>query len=188
MAMTMWAEFWTWLQGLSGGAAAFVGSVTGSSLGLLALVVGALYNAHLNRERDDRLRREERRGIAVAIKAELMGTIRTLDGNSKTWEGVLAGHFAIPDVSHSIKVMPRVVEKLGLFDVETARQVMDAYSIIDQYLDRLISLGAANLTTVPEHRRAVVLPADKARAAIYLNGTTADVIREGIAAIDKYAR
>jgi hypothetical protein len=62
---------WHWLEELSGGAAGFVGSVTGSSLGLVALLIGAMVNAHLNRRRDDRLRRDQTRSFAVALKSEL---------------------------------------------------------------------------------------------------------------------
>jgi hypothetical protein len=43
---------WEWLQGLSGGAASFIGSFTGSAIGLIAILSGALFNAHLNRKRD----------------------------------------------------------------------------------------------------------------------------------------
>jgi hypothetical protein len=43
----------------------FLGTLTGSLLGLLAILAGALFNAHLNRARDDRLRLEEARSYAV---------------------------------------------------------------------------------------------------------------------------
>jgi hypothetical protein len=42
-------------------------------VGLLALLLGALANAGLNRNRDDRLRREDHRAIATALRAELEG-------------------------------------------------------------------------------------------------------------------
>src|SRR5712672_3531284 len=73
---------WEWLSGLSGGAATFIGSLTGSLIGLLALLAGALFNAHLNRRRDDRLRKDETRAIATAIQAELLGIHRTLVDNA----------------------------------------------------------------------------------------------------------
>src|SRR5215217_5010526 len=40
---------WGWLQGLSGGAATAVGSATGAAIGRVALLLGALFNARLNR-------------------------------------------------------------------------------------------------------------------------------------------
>jgi hypothetical protein len=69
---------WEWLQGLSGGAANFVGAIAGSAIGLIALLVGALFNSHLNRLRDDRIRREETRAVAAALMAELDGVAKGL--------------------------------------------------------------------------------------------------------------
>jgi hypothetical protein len=57
--------FWQWLEDASQGQATFIGSLIGSSIGLIALLLGALFNAHLNRRRDDRLRREEQRATAA---------------------------------------------------------------------------------------------------------------------------
>ena len=39
--------------------------------GHFALLIGALFNAHLNRKRDDELRKREARALAVALRAEL---------------------------------------------------------------------------------------------------------------------
>src|SRR5687767_2706926 len=99
---------WQWLQGLSGGAAQAVGSAIGAGIGLIALLLGALFNAHLNRRRDDRLRHEERRGVATALRAELAGLARTLEENAKLLQDPRGG-FITPDVSHSVRVMPQVV-------------------------------------------------------------------------------
>jgi hypothetical protein len=53
-----------WLEGLKGGAPVVIGAFTGSAIGLIALMLGALFNAHLNRRRDDDLRRVETRSVA----------------------------------------------------------------------------------------------------------------------------
>jgi hypothetical protein len=45
---------WEWLNDLEGGALTVVGTAVGSFLGLISLLIGALFNAHLNRRRDDR--------------------------------------------------------------------------------------------------------------------------------------
>lgn len=63
---------WEWLQGLNGGAAAFVGSATGSAIGLVALLLGALFNFGLNRRRDALLRREEANAVAAALYGEVL--------------------------------------------------------------------------------------------------------------------
>jgi len=74
---------WNWLQSLSGGAATFIGSLTGSAIGLIAILIGALFNAHLNRRRDDREQANERRSIAAALLAELGSKSRSLAENAK---------------------------------------------------------------------------------------------------------
>lgn len=63
---------WEWLESLEGGAASFVGSVAGSGFGLIALLIGALFNSHLNRKRDERLRTEEARTVAAALYGEIL--------------------------------------------------------------------------------------------------------------------
>src|SRR3954469_12037607 len=67
----MLSEFWAWLSTQPQGAASFLGTVTGSFLGLVALLAGALFNAHLSRRRDDRLRRIEARAVAASLTTEL---------------------------------------------------------------------------------------------------------------------
>jgi hypothetical protein len=57
------SSFWEWLQTVSQGQATFVGALTGSFFGLLALLLGALANAGLNRGRDNRLRKEDQRVV-----------------------------------------------------------------------------------------------------------------------------
>ncbi len=79
----MWKCFWDWLATLPQGSASFVGTLAGSTLGLIALLLGALFNAHLNRKRDDRLRNEDRRTVAAALHAELSSIEKTLLGNAE---------------------------------------------------------------------------------------------------------
>lgn len=49
----------------------FVGSAMGSATALLFLLFGALYNAELNRRRDDRLKDQQARSMAAAIRSEI---------------------------------------------------------------------------------------------------------------------
>jgi hypothetical protein len=74
---------WDWLSHLSQGQASFLGSLTGAAIGLIALLLGALFNAHLNRRRDDRLRREDQRAVATALRAELEGLSRIFNDNAE---------------------------------------------------------------------------------------------------------
>src|SRR4051812_13760349 len=111
----MWADFWNWLANLPQSSASFVGTVTGSALGLFALLLGALFNAHLNRRRDDRLREQEKRGIVTALTAELRGLQRTLAENADRLEkGPPNGgeSFLTPDLAHSVQIFPEILPKL----------------------------------------------------------------------------
>ena len=81
--MPLLSSFWEWLQTASQGQATFVGTLTGSFFGLLALLLGALANAGLNRSRDNRLRKEDQRAVATALRAELEALHRTLKDNAR---------------------------------------------------------------------------------------------------------
>jgi hypothetical protein len=74
-------SLWAWLLDASPGQATFLGTLTGSSIGLFALLLGALFNAHLNPRRDDRLRREDRAALTAALLAELGGFRDRLQSN-----------------------------------------------------------------------------------------------------------
>jgi hypothetical protein len=75
--------FLNWLTTLPQSSATFLGAVTGSFLGLLAILLGALFNAHLNRVRDDKLREIDRIALARSIYAELTSVRRTLLDNAQ---------------------------------------------------------------------------------------------------------
>jgi hypothetical protein len=69
---------WDWVATLPSGSASFLGSLVGSGIGLIALLIGAFVNASLNRRRDERLREEDRLAVASTLYAELKGVHRTL--------------------------------------------------------------------------------------------------------------
>jgi hypothetical protein len=121
------SSFWQWLHdGASQGQATFLGWV----VGFITLLVGALFNAHLNRRRDDRLRREDQRAVAAALRAELEGLRRTLSDTAEavSQEGYLEPdeQAQVKDLAQSILIMPEVVSKLGLFDGTIISAVVDA--------------------------------------------------------------
>lgn len=66
------APMWQWLSGLQGAQSAFVGSVTGLLFGIVALVIGALFNFWLARRRDARIRSEEASAVAAALFGEIV--------------------------------------------------------------------------------------------------------------------
>jgi hypothetical protein len=105
-----------WLEGLKGGAPQVIGAVIGSLLGFIALVVGALFNAKLNRDRDDRLRKVEIRAVAAAIRAELGSLEDSLTDNAKRLIEAPPSQlesFFMPDLTHSVHIFPKMIEKLA---------------------------------------------------------------------------
>lgn len=68
-------HFWPVIAALSGGAAAFLGALIGAVAGLGAILVGALYNAKLNRDENKRLRDEQKRAVAVEAQAAMMAVM-----------------------------------------------------------------------------------------------------------------
>jgi hypothetical protein len=163
---------WEWLQGLSDGAATFIGSLTGSLVGLLAILAGALFNAHLNRRRDDRLRQEEVRAVAVALQSELRGFHRTLTTNALELKDV-KGDFVVPELGQSIRVMPEMLSKLGHLNEDTIRLVIDAYLIVEQYGGHLILRGGKRGSKEHGQDRLIALPKEKAALVVSLNEVTA---------------
>jgi hypothetical protein len=176
---------WQWLEGLQGGAPAFVGSLTGAAIGLIALVLGALFNAHLNRKRDDRLRREDTRSVAAALRAELDGIHSALVHNAERLESEKSGYVG-PDIAHLIRIMPEIMPKAGLLDTRTIREVVDAYTMIEQHSQNCMLLGATyNDTTFPG-RRMVVIPAMIATNIAKVNRHTAEEVKKAIGRLDDY--
>lgn len=164
-----------WLQGLQGGAATFVGALTGSAIGLIALVLGALFNAHLNRKRDNDLRLQETRAVAASLWAELLGLEEALTENAKGLD-TSDSDFFLPDPSHSVRVFPSVISKIGLLDVETIKRVIEAYIVVDQYAETLMILGGKVPNNMPSHRRVFAMPVGRAKDVADINRQVASLV------------
>jgi hypothetical protein len=176
---------WTWLQGLSGGAATFVGSLTGSALGLIALLIGALFNAHLNRRRDDRLRDEERKGVVRGLRAELarirVSLMRNIEDLAQP-----KNDFNIPDIAHSVRVMPGLLPRINLLIADSIGEVIDAYVSIDQYCDGLIMMGGHLVKENRSDRRLVGMPMQSASNVAQMSRQLVDLIDIAIVALDRH--
>jgi hypothetical protein len=180
---------WQWLHDLSPGQATFLGWV----VGFVTLVGGALLNSWLNRKRDDRLRREDQRAVATALRAELVTLSLSINSNSETLkkEGYLKPDegFVAPDYSHSVRIMPEMVPKLGLLDQETIESVVDAYVVLEGFYERLILVGGRleeHLTAPHGHRRLVAFPTGKAPSVVAMNSGLLDAIQKAIAKLDAF--
>jgi hypothetical protein len=78
-------------------------------------VLGALFNAHLNRRRDDALRSADRIAVASALHAELLGIHRALVENAEHLTNnppADDGGFMVPQPS--VKILPEMLSKIGL--------------------------------------------------------------------------
>lgn len=182
-------DFWTWLGGLPQGSASFLGTLVGSSFGLIAILTGALVNASINRGRDDRLREEERAALATTIYAELSGIHRTLTENAQHLTDKppdFDGGFVVPEPS--MRLMPEVIDKIGLLRGDTIRVVMDAYVLTEQYLEGLVLVGGRLQTNLPEGRQLVYLDADKAAFVAEFNRTRATVVKDAMNALAPYMK
>jgi len=183
----MWTEFLNWLGALPQGSASFIGTLTGSFLGLVALLLGALFNAHLNRRRDDALRSADRLAVASALHAELLAIHRALIENAKFLEEKPLdsdGGFMVPEPS--MKILPKMVLNIGLLQSDTIRKVMDAYVLTEQYLEGLILADGRLEPNMPEGRQLVHLPAQRKAFVVEFNRTRAGVVKEAIDALDPY--
>jgi hypothetical protein len=178
---------WQWLQGLSGGAATFVGAVSGSLIGLLALLFGALFNAHLNRRRDDRLRKEEARAIATALRAELAGLRRILTRNAEELRNPKSD-FIVPELRPTAPVFRELLPKIGYLDADTVGSVIDAYTIVDQYTGHLILRGGKKGPEQHGQQKLIAMAQEKAPIVISLNKLTADELEKTMDKLDNYLR
>ncbi|GAA0694602.1 hypothetical protein GCM10009429_21090 [Dyella marensis] len=110
----------------------WLGNAIGSSIGFLALVLGALLNAHLNRRRDDRMRGENVDSVLAAAVAELIAMSLAL----KDRLGYLHWFVHQPNPSADVEavaarcappisiVLDKIGGQLGLLDPKTTGDVV----------------------------------------------------------------
>jgi hypothetical protein len=190
----MFAGAWAWIGTLKDGHASFLGTVTGSGLGLVALLIGALFNAHLSRKRDAALRRTEARAVAAVLMAELSGIRDTLREHAEDMNDVRVGNpkytdgFVVTDLSHAVLALPHILPKIGLLEAGVVSKVMAAYWVIDQYLERLILLGGVLRDDMPNNRRAVHMPGKQSTNVAQVNSNRMTTIHEAVVALDGFLR
>ena len=117
----------------------------GAFAGLLAILVGALYNAVLVRQRDDRLRDEERRALAAALAAELLVIRNQCSGRIKALErgDQRAGSFLPFDVFLAN------VGNIGRLGADWAGSVAAAYAHFS-ILDKAVKSAGPEARATPE--------------------------------------
>jgi hypothetical protein len=179
----MHSGFFVWLNQQPTGTASFMGTLAGSTLGFCALSAGALFNAHLNRRRDDRQRRQDRTALATALSAELQLIREILLDNCDTLRDPNQGDgFFVP--SPAVQIMPKLIDRMGLLSAETIKAVTSAYLVIGQYRRELLTLGAAKLQN-PDNDQ-LWLPVGHASNVIRMNTVKADFISVALKALEPY--
>ncbi len=156
-----------WLNDLTPTQASFVGSVIGPAIGLIALLLGALFNGYLNRRRDERLRRQNMAGIAAALYGELDSIRESLLRNSKMAENPKGGMLIGPDLEHSVTVWKKLVSEVQLFDADTVRVLVETYGVFPHHTENLL-LAGAKIEKLQNDRRYVELEATDTNLKLYV--------------------
>jgi hypothetical protein len=180
----MVSDFFVWLNQQPQGTASFIGTLAGSTLGFLALLAGALFNAHLNRSRDNRLRDNDRRVLATALYAELELVREILLENCKTLRQPPNGEdgFFVPPPK--VQILPEVIDRLGLLKSDTIKTVTSAYLVIGQYKRELLTLGAQTLNSAENDQ--LWLDAKHRTSVIRMNTVKADYISKALTELGPY--
>jgi hypothetical protein len=179
-----------WLEGLKGGAPTAVGAIIGFVLGFITLVLGALFNAHLSRVRDDNFRAIETRSLAAALRAELASIHDTLTDNASRLvkePPTQSEAFLLPDLSHSVHVYPEVTGKIGLLgDPAVIKEVIQAYIVVDQYYEHCLVMGAEPRPQMPNNRRVLLMPSKRAPTVAEMNKQIAARVETAMNLLNKY--
>jgi len=135
------------------------------------------------RKRDDCLKKEDARALIWPLKAELSGISETLTQNAEHLDKH-GSDFVVPDLAHSVRVMPVLLPKFGLLDVETTREVIGIYVSIDQYCEGLILHGGTIAPNNRADRRLILMPVGRAGSIAKMNRDLAAMIKSVIEKLD----
>jgi hypothetical protein len=123
--------------------------------------------------------------MAVALRTELASIAWILEENAKDL-AESKSDFTVPDVDHSVRVMPQMISKFGLLDADAIRKTIHAYILVEQYCERLLMLGGILSDVTPRHRRLVLMQEASAKHVAIINEVTATEIKKAISALDRY--
>jgi hypothetical protein len=180
-----WQSAWKGIEGLQGGAPQFLGALTGSSLGLIGILLGALYNARLNRKRDDRLRRNDTLSTITVLRAEL-NLIKFIltSGADNVEQGDVADDIYVPNVSDLVRMFPKFIDKIGLLDEDVVRAVTAAVLLVDMHAIYLSGLDGSRVEQ-QLGRMVIVIPAAQAEKVTTSNRVKAREIQDAIEKLDQ---
>jgi hypothetical protein len=132
-----WGQVYNELKGWQSGIGTLVGFVT--------LILGALFNARLNRERDARLRSDEMIAVASALYGEVVvlrkAVARMANAVAQRYEqhgvGYIKGepfdrHFIEGITPPSLRLYPALASKVGMLPSEIALEVVRFYARVEE--------------------------------------------------------
>lgn len=127
----------------------------GATLGLIAILLGALFNAGLNRRRDKALRREESQAIATALAAEVEANIIILKNmEKKAVSLVKRSKISTQDVYEYRYWVMRppmkdtfrsVGEQIGLLPITLVKRVVAFYVMLETGNERFVDVETKNM-------------------------------------------
>jgi hypothetical protein len=132
------SEVWTFLTSQN--------PATTFLFGLIALIVGALFNSHLNRRRDDRQRAEEAKAVAAALYGEILPLRREVAQLAKI---VAKTHFAEGlQANPTLKFDETLLERNTLTDPLLYRSLATKLGLLEPELVLAITSFHANYQSV----------------------------------------
>lgn len=176
-------DIWSWLATLAPAQATIVGTAIGAGIGFITLIAGALFNAWLNRRRDQAKLDDEALIIAAALKADLTSVANSMRENAELAKGTDSDIY-VRNPSHSLRVIPHILDKIGLLDLETITSVIGAYTLIDQYMESVLMLGGIPSAHTLSNRLVVLLSGSKNKHLAALNEATVEKIMEAIDSLE----
>jgi hypothetical protein len=113
------------------------GDALGSAIGLVAILLGALYNARLMRRRDDMIMNDEAKAIAAAIGAE-MGVYAEMLCSLFAQAHVSPGPGRSEAVVRSLRapdlmVWPELAGKVGLLGADLSGQTVRCWMLLSMH-------------------------------------------------------
>jgi hypothetical protein len=139
--------------------------VIGSLLGFFALMAGALFNFHLNRRRDNRLRSEESLSLAAALYGEILllsaelARVAVAVANRRFHQTELNEHFLEAFSLSEPMLYKAVAPKIGLLKAELVISITEFYKNFQQaktWLPLLVKNKDRNFLYASSH---VLIPA-----------------------------
>ena len=140
------ADWFTNLQNWQSGLGAYLGAL----FGLGAILIGALFNAGLNRARDDRQREQELRALAGALRSEVRSVASDTNQLYKVMlDNYPDDNFEIANHAEQAMILARLhfpvfsanVGKLGMMDAHLAADIVEFYRSARAALTHLAEMG-----------------------------------------------